>query len=33
MLNEPRTMDASRAIVLARPPPGEGALGAIADVE
>jgi len=33
MLDDPRAMDASRAVVFARAPPGEGALSAQADVE
>lgn len=33
MMDDPREMEASRALVLARAPPGEGALGAKADIE
>lgn len=33
MLDDPKAMDASRAMVLARAPPGEGALSAKADVD
>jgi hypothetical protein len=33
MLEQPKRMNCSRAIVFARPPAGEGALSAVADVE